>query len=86
MAGKKKSTAKKKKSEPKSKLIKSTLDAAAEAKVSKGSSDTSDSTDSNDSTDSAADSGPADYSIGEGQKTVTKAYRKGWDSIFSNKR
>jgi hypothetical protein len=75
---KKKSTAKAKKSEPKSKTVKGTLEAAAEAKTLKEAPDTSDS--------GSVDSGSANYSIGEGQKTVTKAYRKGWDAIFSTKR
>ena len=30
--------------------------------------------------------GPPGYSIGEGQKTVTKKYRRGWDAIFGTKR
>jgi len=73
MAEKKKSTAKAKKSEPKSTKVKGTLEVAAEAKALKESPDTS-------------DSGPADYNIGEGQKTVTNSYRKGWDAIFFTKR
>ena len=78
MAEKKKSTAKAKKSEPKSKKVKGTLEAAAEAKALQVSPDTSDS--------GSVDSGPEDYSLGEGQKTVTNSYRKGWDAIFSTKR
>ena len=41
------------------------------------------------SSDAAGDSTfgdtPADYSIGEGQKQVTKKYRQGWDAIFTKK-
>lgn len=55
---------------------KSTLDVVAEAKAKKSSDAAGDST--------SGDT-PADYSIGEGQKQVTKKYRQGWDAIFTKK-
>jgi len=34
---------------------------------------------------SKSDAAPANYSRGEGQKPVTKAYRENWNLIFANK-
>jgi len=36
--------------------------------------------------DAAADATPSNYSRGEGQKTVTKAYRDNWQAIFGDKK
>ena len=33
-----------------------------------------------------AASSPSDYSRGEGQKPVSKAYRENWNAIFGNKK
>ena len=37
-------------------------------------------------TESADTPAPADYSRGEGQKPVTKAYKENWDAIFGKKK
>ena len=66
----------KSKTDSKSDTVKTTLTAAAEAKAKKSSDSAGDST--------SGDT-PADYSIGEGQKQVTKKYRQGWDAIFTKK-
>ncbi len=43
-------------------------------------------TKSSDGEESSADSDPGgDYSIGERQKPVSKAYRDGWDRVFSKR-
>ncbi len=58
----------------------------------KSSGDDSKSTDakatkSSDGEESSTDSGPGgDYSPGERQKPVSKAYRDGWDRAFSKKK
>ncbi len=50
------------------------------------SSDT-EATKSSDSKESSTDSDPGgDYSVGERQKPVSKAYRDGWDRAFSKKK
>ncbi len=57
----------------------------------KSSGDDSKSTDakatkSSDSKESSTDSDPgANYSVGERQKPVSKAYRDGWDRVFSKR-
>ena len=44
-------------------------------------------TNSSDVKESSTDSGPGgDYSMGERQKPVSKAYRDGWDRVFSKKK
>ena len=69
---------------------KTTAKAGDKAKK-KSSVDDSKSTDakatkSSDSKESSTDSDPGDnYSVGERQKPVSKAYRDGWDRVF-NKR
>jgi hypothetical protein len=69
---------------------KTTAKAGDKAKK-KSSGDDSKSTDakamkSSDSKESSTDSDPGDnYSVGERQKPVSKAYRDGWDRVFSKR-
>ncbi len=42
-------------------------------------------TESSKTESSKSDAAPANYSRGEGQKPVTKAYRENWNLIFANK-
>ena len=70
---------------------KTTAKAGDKAKK-KSSGDDSKSTDakamkSSDSKESSTDSDPGDnYSVGERQKPVSKAYRDGWDRVFNKKK
>ncbi len=68
-----------------------TTEKAGDKAKKKSSGDDSKSTDakatkSSDSKESSTDSDPvADYTVGERQKPVSKAYRDGWDRVFSKK-